>query len=67
MSDLSMFEKPLLKEVDEEVVSSSSVMYGGEAIKGVQEILKDTTPFKMAASVRTFLLLYLHGIYISFT
>ena len=31
-------------------------VYGKEAIKGVQELLKDDTPFKMAASVSTFLI-----------
>ena len=35
MFDLSMFEEPLLKEPDEEVLTSLGEVYGKEAIKGV--------------------------------
>ena len=37
-----------------------------EAIKWVQDLLKDATPSKMAASISTFLILYLFSIYVSF-
>ena len=64
MFDVFLFEEPLLKDPDEEVLSSLGAMFGREAIKGVQDLLKDATPFKMAASVNTFLILCLLSIYV---
>ena len=58
MSDLSMFEEPPLENPDEEMVSSLGVVYEVEAIKGVLELLKDATPFKMVASISVFLIFY---------
>ena len=47
-----------MEDPEEELVSSLGVVYGAEAIKGVQELLKDVTPFKMTPSVSAFLILY---------
>ena len=64
MSDVSLFEEPLFKDPDEVVLPSLGAMFGREAIKGVQDLLKDATPFKMAAFVNTFLILCLLSIYV---
>ena len=58
MSDLLLFEELPLEGLDEEVVSSLGVVYGVEAIKGVYDLLKDTTPFKMASFVSFSLISY---------
>ena len=55
MSDLSLFEEPLLKDLEKEVFTSLGEVYTKKAITRVQELLKDVFPFKMAASVNTFL------------
>ena len=36
------------------MISTLGAIYGQEAFKGVQELLKDATPFKTAASVSIF-------------
>ena len=64
MSDLSLFEQPLLKDPNEEVFTSLCEVCGKEAIKGVQELLKDATPFKMTASLSTFPIRCLLSIYV---
>ena len=64
MFDLLLFEGLLLKALDEEVLTSLGEMYGKEAIKGVQELMKDATPFKMAVSVSTFPIRCLLSIYV---
>ena len=64
MFDLSLLEEPLLKDSDEEVLTLLGEVYDKEvAIKRVQELLKDATPFKMAASVSTFPIRCLLSIY----
>ena len=57
MFDLSLFEESLLKDPNEEVLSSLGAVYGEEVVKGVQELLKESTPFEMVASLSTFLFL----------
>ena len=64
MSNLSLFDEPLLKDPDEEVLTLLGEVYSKEAIKGVQELLKDATPFKMAASLSTFPICCLLSIYV---
>ena len=64
MFDLSLFEEPLLKDSGEEVFSLLGAVYAREAIKGVQDLLKDATSFKMAAFVSTFLILCLLSVYV---
>ena len=54
ISNSSLFEKPLLKDVDEEVISLLRVVYGEEVLKRVQELLNDATPFQMMAMVSIF-------------
>ena len=54
MSDLSLFKKLLLKDLDEKVIAALGAIYGQDAFKGVQELLNDATPFKIAASVSVF-------------
>ena len=51
MSDPSLFEELPLEGLNEEAISSFGAVYGEEALKGVQELLKDATPFKMSATV----------------
>ena len=57
ISDLSLFEEPLLKDLNEEVISSLGSVYGKEVTKKVEDLLRDSTPFQMVASVS--ILLYL--------
>ena len=64
MLDLSLFEEQLLKDSNEEVLTSLGEVYNKEALKGVQELMKDTTTFKMAASVSTFPIRCLLNIYV---
>ena len=64
MFDFSLFEESLLKDPDEKVLTFLSEVYGKKAIKGVQELLKDATPLKMAASVSTFPISCLLSIYV---
>ena len=59
MSDYSLFEEPPLKDPNEEVISALGVVYKQEALKGVQELLKDATPFKMETSISIFFYLCL--------
>ena len=66
MSDLSLFEELPLERLYEEVVYSLSIVYR-EAIKGVQDLLMDATPFKMATAVSVFLILYILGILLQLT
>ena len=49
--DRSLFEEPLLNDLDEEVISSLGFVYGKEVIKKVLNLLRDSIPFQMAASV----------------
>ena len=62
MSDLLLFKELPLEGPNEEVVSSLGVVYGAEAIKGVHDLLKDATPFKMASSISVSLIPYFLGI-----
>ena len=68
MSDLLLFKESLFKDLDEEVISALEAVYGQEALKGVKELLKDATPFKMEASVSIFfhfsLLFTLFGLFL---
>ena len=50
MSDLSLFEELLLKDPNEDVITSLGSVYEKEVTK-VQDFLRDSTPFQMAASV----------------
>ena len=43
MYNLWLFEEPLLKDLDEKVLTSLGVVYGKEVIKRVQELLRDAT------------------------
>ena len=54
MSNSSLFEKPLLKDLDEEVISLLGAVYGEEVLKRVQELLNDVTPFQMTTLVSIF-------------
>ena len=54
MTDLNLFEEPLLKDPDEEVVSALVSEYGEAVVKKVLNLLMDSTPFQMAASVMPF-------------
>ena len=54
MSDLSLFEELLLEDSNEEVIFTLGAVYGHEAFKRVQELLKDAIPFKIATSVSIF-------------
>ena len=51
MMDSSLFKEPLIKDPDEEVISLLGSIYGKEVTKKVQDLLRDSTPFQMAASV----------------
>ena len=51
MLDLSLFEALPLEGPKEEVVSSLGDVYHVKAIKGVQDLLKNATPFKMTTFV----------------
>ena len=57
MSDLSLFKELLLKDPDEVVISALRAIYEREAFEGVQELLKDSTPFEIVASVSVLFLL----------
>ena len=57
MSDLSLFEEPLLKDLDKKVISSLGSVYGKEVMKKEYDLPRDSTPFQMAASIS--ILLYL--------
>ena len=51
MADLTMFEELLLKDPEEEVISGLVSVYGKVVTKKVQDLLRDSTPFQMAATV----------------
>ena len=51
MTDLTSFEETFLNYLEDEVISGLVSMYGKVAIKKVQDLLRDSTPFQMAASV----------------
>ena len=60
--DLLLFEELPLKGPNKEVVCSLGDVYSGEAIKGVRELLKDATPFKMTAPISvSFFVPYIFG------
>ena len=50
MLDSLLFEELLLKNPNKEVISFGA-MYEKEVTKRVQELLKDSSPFQMAASI----------------
>ena len=50
-SDRSLFEEPLLNNLDKEAISSLGSVYRKEVTKKVLDLFKDSTPFQMAASV----------------
>ena len=60
MSNPSLFKELHLEGPNEEVFSLFGEVYGREAVKGVQELLKNAIPFKMAATVSVSSLLFLH-------
>ena len=62
MFDLSLFEDLPLERLDEEVVFSLDAMYGAQVIKGVHDLLKDASPFKMVAFVIVSLIPYFPNI-----
>ena len=49
--NLLLFKEILLKDADEEVISALGAVYGHEAFKGMRELLKDATLFKIADSI----------------
>ena len=51
MVDLTLFKVPLLKDLEEEVVSRLVSVYIEVVSKKVQDLLRNSTPFKMVASV----------------
>ena len=51
LSDRPLFEEPLLNDSDKKVISSLGSMYEKEVTKKVLDLLWDSTPFQMAASV----------------
>ena len=59
MSNSLLLKESLLKDPNEEVIFALGAMYEKEASKGVQEFLKDATPFKMTTSVSIFFYLFL--------
>ena len=63
MSDSSMFEGLPLEGPDEEVFSSLRAVYGKEAMKGVQDLHKNSTPFKMAVIVSSLCFLFFTNIF----
>ena len=50
MTNLTMFEEPLLKDPEEELISGMVSVYGKVVMKKVQDLLRDSTPFQMAAT-----------------
>ena len=67
MSDSSLLEEPLLKDLEKEVVSELGAVYGNEVLKGVQELLKDATPFKMATLTSIFFYLFVGYFHLLFS
>ena len=63
MSDSSMFKELPLEGPDEEVFSSLGAVYGKEAMKGVQDLLKNSTPFKMVVIVSSLCFLFFTNIF----
>ena len=51
MVDPHMFEEPLLKDPEGEVVSNLAMEFDAPVIKKVLDLLRDSTPFQMAAAV----------------
>ena len=49
--DRPLFEEPLLNDPNEEVISSLGSVYEKEVTKKVLDLLRDSTPFQMVASV----------------
>ena len=46
-----MFEEPVLKDLEKKVIFRLLSMYRKEVTKKVQDFLRDSTPFQMAASI----------------
>ena len=57
MSNFFLFEEPLLKDLDKEVIPSLGFVFKKEVTKKVQDLLRDSTPFQMAVALS--ILLYL--------
>ena len=51
IADLTLFEEPLLKDPEEEVISGLVSVYGKVVTQKVLDLLRDSTPFQMAALV----------------
>ena len=51
MADLTPFEESLLNDLEKEVISRLVSMYRKEVTKKVYDLIRDSTPFKMAVSV----------------
>ena len=51
MANQSLFEEPLLDDLDEEAISSLGSFYEKVVRKKVYDLLRDSTPFQMAALV----------------
>ena len=48
---LTLVEEPLLKDLEEEVIFGLVSVYGKAVTKKVQDLLRDSPPFQMAAPV----------------
>ena len=51
MSNSTLFEEPLVKDPEEEVVTALRSVYGDAVTKKVLDLLRDSTPFQMAVAV----------------
>ena len=51
MVDPTLFEEPLLKDLEEEVMTALGSMYGDPLIKKILDLIRDSTPFQVATVV----------------
>ena len=51
IADQSLIEEPLMSDPNEEAITSFGFVYGKVVTKKVQDLLRDSTPFQMAALV----------------
>ena len=51
MESATVFEEPLLKDPEEEVIVELASVYGQAVTRKVQDLLRDSTPFQMATLV----------------
>ena len=64
--DSSIFEELPLEVLIEEVFSLLGAVYGGEVVKGVHELLKDSTPFKMSTKVSYLWFMFFMSVFVAF-